>query len=337
MKVSIGRKILNRSESGIVAAAVILFIFFSFASSSFLTIYNIFNISRTFALYLLIALSQAVVVVVGGMNLSVGAIGGLAVITTGYLLSELGMPEWMGASAGLVVGLAAGMVNGLIITKFKINSFIVTLSTSFIFTGLVYGISKGYPYTKIPQSFTFLGTEGWLGLPLLFWLVVICLIVIYYLFKYTLLGRRLLATGGNLEAARLSGVNTGRIILSANVISGFFAALAGVLWVSRMGSAQPATGGNWLIISFAIAIIGGTGLNGGSISALGLFMGGAVLVMIRNGLVLMAANVYFEQAFFGTIILLAVALDKIREVYNKGLKKQKKTGEKGQIRRSQTF
>jgi ribose transport system permease protein len=320
VKTNLFRRIVNRSESGIVLAAVILFIIFSRASDSFLSAYNIFNISRTLALYMFIALSQAIVVVVGGMNLSVGAIGGLTTITTGYLLSELGLPGWLAVLAALLVGLAAGTVNGLIITKFKINSFIVTLSTSFIYTGLVFGISKGYPYTHIPQSFSYMGRAGWFGMPLLFWLMAVALIMLYYMFKYTLVGRRLLTTGGNIEAARLSGINTDRIIIFANILSGFFAAIAGILWVSRMGSAQPATGQNWLIISFAIAIIGGTGLNGGSISALGLFMGGIILVLIRNGLIMMEANIYYEQAFFGSIILLAVALDKIREIYNKGLK-----------------
>lgn len=102
----------------------------------------------------------------------------------------------------------------------------------------------------------------------------------------------------------------------SNILSGLFAAIAGVLWVSRMGSAQPATGQNWLIISFAVAIIGGTALKGGYIYPLGLFMGGVIIVLIRNGLIMLDVNMYFEQTFLGFIILLAVAVDRIRTIYN---------------------
>lgn len=314
------KNLLKRKETGITSAALILFIVFSATSKSFLTPYNIFNVSRTLGLYTFIALAQAMTLVVGGLNLSVGAIGGLATITTGYFIDVLGTPGWIAVIAAVMVGLAMGAINGIIITKLGINAFIVTLSTLFIYTGFVFGISKGYSYKNIPKSFTIVGRKGMLGLPYLFWLMILTLIIIYYLFRYTVFGRRMLATGGNIDAARLSGINTDRIIIAANILSGFFAALAGVLSVSRMGSAQPATGQNWLIISFAVAIIGGTVLQGGSITAWGLLMGGVVMVFIKNGLILLQANIYFEQAFLGIIILLAVAVDRVRELYSERAK-----------------
>jgi ribose transport system permease protein len=250
------------------------------------------------------------------MNLSVGAIGGLGVVATGYFIDVLGAPPWIAVVVALCVGLAAGAFNGVIITKVGLNSFVVTLATLFIFTGLVYGFTKGYPYINIPKSFTIIGRKGVFGLPYLFWLMVCALGFLYYMFKFMRFGRRLMATGGSIEATRLSGVNTDRIIIISNILSGLFSALAGVLWVSRMGSAQPSTGQNWLIISFAVAIIGGTALSGGAISALGIFMGGVIIVLIRNGLILLEVNVYFEQTFLGIIILLAVAVDRIRTLYN---------------------
>lgn len=310
------KNLLRRSETGITIAAVILFIIFSVASPSFLTAYNIFNVSRNISLYVFIAIAQALAIVGGGMNLSVGAIGGLGVVATGYFIDVLGAPPWIAVVVALFVGFAAGTFNGVIITKVGLNSFVVTLATLFIFTGLVYGFTKGYPYINIPKSFTIIGRKGVFGLPYLFWLMVCALGFIYYMFKFMRFGRRLIATGGSIEATRLSGVNTDRIIIISNILSGLFAALAGVLWVSRMGSAQPSTGQNWLIISFAVAIIGGTALSGGAISALGIFMGGVIIVMIRNGLILLNVNVYFEQTFLGVIILLAVAVDRIRTLYN---------------------
>jgi ribose transport system permease protein len=316
MKVNWLRSLLMRNEAGITIAAILLFIIFSVSSPSFLTAYNIFNVSRNIALYVFIATAQALVIVGGGMNLSVGAIGGLAVVATGYFIDVLGAPPWIAVIVALVVGILAGAFNGVLITKVGINSFVVTLATLFVFTGIVYGITKGYPYTNIPLSFTIVGRKGALGLPYLFWLMVCALGLLFYMFKFMRFGRRLLATGGSIEATRLSGVDTDRIIIMSNILSGLFAAIAGVLWVSRMGSAQPATGQNWLIISFAVAIIGGTALKGGYIYPLGLFMGGVIIVLIRNGLIMLDVNMYFEQTFLGFIILLAVAVDRIRTIYN---------------------
>lgn len=316
MNTNIFKNILKRSETSITLAAILLFIIFSIASPSFLTAYNIFNVSRNISLYVFIAIAQALAIVGGGMNLSVGAIGGLGVVATGYFIDVMGFPPWIAVLIALIVGITAGAFNGVIITKVGINSFVVTLATLFVFTGIVYGITKGYPYINIPKSFTIVGRKGVFNLPYVFWLVVGALGFLYYMFKFMRFGKRLLATGGSIEATRLSGVNTDRIIIMSNILSGLFAAIAGVLWVSRMGSAQPSTGQNWLIISFAVAIIGGTALSGGFISALGLFMGGVIIVLIRNGLILLEVNVYFEQTFLGFIILLAVSIDRIRTIFN---------------------
>jgi len=316
MNTNIFKNILRRSETSITLAAILLFIIFSIASPSFLTAYNIFNVSRNISLYVFIAIAQALAIVGGGMNLSVGAIGGLGVVATGYFIDVMGFPPWIAVLIALIVGITAGAFNGVIITKVGINSFVVTLATLFVFTGIVYGITKGYPYINIPKSFTIVGRKGVFNLPYVFWLVVGALGFLYYMFKFMRFGKRLLATGGSIEATRLSGVNTDRIIIMSNILSGLFAAIAGVLWVSRMGSAQPSTGQNWLIISFAVAIIGGTALSGGFISALGLFMGGVIIVLIRNGLILLEVNVYFEQTFLGFIILLAVSIDRIRTIFN---------------------
>jgi ribose transport system permease protein len=310
------KELLKRKETGIVVAALLLFIIFSVTSESFLTAYNIFNISRTLSLYVFIALAQAMTIVVGGLNLSVGAIGGLATITTGYFLDVIGVSGWIAVPMAILVGLIAGAINGFFITKVGINSFVVTLSTLFVYEGLVSGISKGYSYTKIPKTFTIVGRKGIFGMPYLFWVALAALFVVFYLFRFTVFGRRLLATGGNLDAARLSGINTDRIILSANILSGFFSSIAAILWVSRMGSAQPSTGQDWLIISFAVAIIGGTALKGGSITALGILMGGVIMVLIKNGLVILGANIYFERTFYGLIILLAVIVDRVRAIYS---------------------
>lgn len=304
--------ILKRSDTSVVIATLVLFVLFSFSNSSFLTPFNLFNVSRTAALYVLVALGQAIVIVIGGMNLSLGAIGGLTVVTAGWCMDTMGWSPWIAVPLALLTGTLCGAFNGIIIVKSKLNSFIVTLASLFIFTGLVQGISQGFPYSNIPKEFSAMGRDDLFGVPYLFIFVVVLLSVLGYVFRYRVVGRRILATGGNLEAARLSGIRTDNIVLLSHTLSGIFAATAGLMWVSRMGSAQPSTGTDWLIISFAVAIIGGTALNGGEFSALGILASAIMLTLIKNGLIMLNVNVYFEQTFLGIIVLLAVSVESIR-------------------------
>lgn len=310
-------RIVRRADFGISMAAIALFVLFSLTSDSFATQYNLFNISRNIALYIFIAIPQAIVIASGGMNLSIGAIGGLCVVIAGHLMDAEGLSPLVAAPVALLLGLFLGFLNGILIAKLKLNSFIVTLSTMFLFTGFVFGISKGFPYTHIPATFTWLGRKGICGVPYLLILAVLALLVLAYVLRYTVFGRHLLATGGNAEASRLSGISTDRVTIMVHMASGLMAGVAGLLTLSRIGSAQPSTGQNWMIVSFAVSILGCTALTGGVLIPLGLFMGGVVMVLIKNGLVLLEANVYYEQAFLGSIILLAVILDRVGAMMKK--------------------
>lgn len=316
MKKSFLKNVFASGNFGLFVAALVLFAVLSIFSGSFLTSFNMYTIGRTLSLYAFIGLSQAIVLVVGDMNLSVGAIGGLATITAGYLIDIRHVPGTLAIIAALIVGIVCGTLNGLITTKFGINAFIVTLATSFIFTGINFGFTQGFSFVNIPLSFTFIGKGKVFGIPLLFIFAVLCLIILFLFFRFTIAGRRLLAVGENPEAAKFSGINTDKIKLLSHMLSGFIAALAAVLYVSRMGSASPVTGQDWLIISFAVAIIGGTGLSGGSITAFGLLIGAIIMVMIKNGLIMLQTDVYWEQAFLGLLILVAVGIDRVRTVYN---------------------
>lgn len=305
--------LLRKTEFSLFIITLMVFLVLTFFSKSFLTSYNSFTILRTISLYIVIGLAQAFPIAIGNMNLSVGAIGGLATITTGFFLQNLGTCGWVAVIAALTVGLIAGAVNGVLIAKVGMNSFVVTLATMFVYKGVVLGLTKGFSFTDIPRSFTFMGTEGFFNIPLLFYFIVFILIICYLFFNHITLGRRTLATGGDIEAARLAGVNTKMVVFSIHCVSGFIAALTGILYVSMIGSAQPAIGTQWLIRSFAVAIIGGTALKGGYISPLGILLGATLLVLINNGLILLKASIYFQETFFGLIILLAIIIDRIRE------------------------
>jgi ribose transport system permease protein len=310
----LGTSLVRRSDFNVVIATVGLFLLLTIVSDSFLSSYNLFNVSRTASLYVFIAMGQAIPLVVGGMNLSLGYIGGLSVVFAGVAMQDLGLDPIIAFPISLIVGVICGLVNGLLITRLNINSFVVTLATGFVFAGLISGISRGFPYTEIPSSISIIGRQSLFGFSWLLILMIITMIFVGYFFRYRVTGRRLLATGGNEEAAKLSGVRSDLIILIAFVLSGIFAAIGGFLWVSRLGSAQPSIGSDWLIISFAVAIIGGTSLKGGQFSAVGIVASAFLLTFIKNGLVMLNVNVYYEQTFLGLVILLAVSIESLRAI-----------------------
>lgn len=311
------QRVIRSNNFSIGLATVILIIIFRLINSNFLSAYNIFSVSRTASLYLFIALAQVLVLVIGGMNLSLGAIGSLCVITLGYCMEVLHFPTILAILATLFIGGVCGLINGFIIIKLKLNSFIVTLATSFVYSGLVTGLSKGFPFSGIYASFTNIGKGSFLMLPYLFWLMVLFLVLLGYFFRFTVFGRRLLATGSNEPAARLSGIRTQQMMLAGNILSGVFAGLAAALWVSRLGSASPATGEDWMMISFAVAAIGGTSLQGGRVSCVGLFIGAFIIALIKNGLIMIGVDMYYEETFLGLLILLAVCLETIRSTLMK--------------------
>ena len=328
-KSAVWRKIFSRSDMTVILAVILLFTIFSIFSQEFISAFNLFNVSRTAALYIFIALGQAMAIIIGGMNLSLGQIGGLTVVIAGYSMQNLNVHPLFAVIIGLSVGLICGFFNGIIIVKFDLAPFVATLATSFIYAGLINGISRGFPFTEIPSSFTILGRRGFLGIPLLFLFALLVLCIVGYIFKYTVTGRQLLATGGNKEAALLSAIKTNTMIIIGNMASGLFAATAGLLWISRLGAAQPATGSDWLVISFAVAVIGGTKLIGGVINPLGIVFSALLIVMVKNGLVMLNANIFFEQSFLGLILLVAVSLESFRIIIaNRKLKKSLLVSEK---------
>jgi ribose transport system permease protein len=158
-KPGIGKNILGNSVVPVIGAALLLAVIFAISSPSFLSVFNVFNMSRIASHYIFLALAQGMALIVGGMNLSIGFIGSMGVVTLG-LSMQSGLPPFLAVCLALLVGITAGCANGLLITKLKLNSFVVTLATSFVFQGLTVGISKGMPYNKIPASYQWLGRGG---------------------------------------------------------------------------------------------------------------------------------------------------------------------------------
>ncbi len=310
-----GKDWVSGRTLGLIIFAGVLMIAMAVASPNFLTRETFFSQSQYIAFYMLVAMSQAVCLAVGDLNLTVGAVGSIATVAFGLLVApdHAGMSAWLAVPLVFLLGPITGLLHGAIITRLKIDAFIVTLSMMFVYMGLRSGVSGGNAYT-IPGSFWWLGQGGAGGwLPYMVLIVVAVLCGISYMYRNTVLGRRLLATGSNADAARLSGINTSRMIIAAHILSGCFSVVAAIMWASWSGNAAPQTGDDWLIISFAVAIIGGTGLKGSLISPLGIFMGAIIFKLIQHSLVIMKINDNYSNTLLGGLILLAIIVDRARE------------------------
>jgi len=310
-RVSPLKRFFLQPYSSAVVAIVLLFLIFSVFTDSFLSQYNMFNLSRTAAIYGFIAAAQLMVAVIGGMNLCVGSVGSLCTVFMGAMMQNVHMATFPTVILTILIGGVCGIVNGFLINKLKLQPFVITLAMSFVYNGIATGISHGMPY-NINEGFSNLG-RGQIGpTSALFILMVVMVLILMVFFRYMRVGRDILAVGGNSTAAALSGIKVDQINILCNTASCMFSAVAALLWASRSGSATVTTGSDWMLYSFAICAIGGIRLNGGNFTAIGFFCGAWILTMIRNGLTMMKVDIYYEQAFLGLIILLAVSLESLR-------------------------
>ncbi|MCM8749998.1 ABC transporter permease [Thermomicrobiaceae bacterium CFH 74404] len=304
------QRLTGFKEFNILGALLLLCVFLSLTTEAFLTTGNLFGVARAFSLTAIVAIGQTLVILTGGIDLSVGSVLALAGLSTGMLL-QAGWPLPLAMLAGLGVGIAFGLFNGLMVTRVGLPPFIVTLGTLSIGRGLVYVLTKGYPVT-IPYDyapFIALG-QGYLWIVPIPVVIMVALTVAGVVFlNATTLGRYIYAVGGNPEAARLAGIPVDRVKLFAYVTCSTLAALAGLILVARLVSAQPSAGLGFELPVIAASVIGGTSLMGGEGTVLGAVLGAAIMGVLENGMVLLGVSTYAQQAVTGTVILLAVALD----------------------------
>jgi ribose transport system permease protein len=275
-------------------------------SDSFLSDFNVFVVLRAVSTAVLIGAAQMTVLSIGQMNLSVGGIGGLAAITSGGIMEAMGLPVWMAIGGGLACGAACGALNGIIVARTGINAFIVTIATASVFLGLTLGITNAQPYYDLDPGFTAFGQARLAFFPLMGFITLVTLGALAVFFYRTLVGRQLLAVGGNLGAAKTAGIPVGHRIVWAHVISGLLAASAGMLWASQLGAAQPMIGQSWLLVSFAVPIIGGVALTGGSVRIIGLLLAALIIAIIDNSLVHLGIDPIYVELLLGLFILGAV-------------------------------
>lgn len=309
------RKYLNQDWFGPFVVTVLAILIVGTLRPSFLSPFNIEILLLAISVNALVAFSQMIIIAIGQMNLSVGAIGGLAAISFAGMMEVWGLPWPIAAILSLGIGLLAGLANGLLCAYTGISAFVITLATLSIFKGINLGITEAQPFYDVPEIVKWLGNATMMGpIP---WLVLpfaTAAILLWYLVFRLPLGRSVLAIGGNTHAAELSGISVPKIVVFAHSASGLLAAMAGIMLVARLQIGQPSIGDDWLILSFAAPIIGGAILTGGRISVGGTCCGVAIVAIITQVLVLFNIDPFLVQVVLGVLILWAVGVNRIREV-----------------------
>lgn len=298
--------------SGITVALIALMIVLSFATDNFFSAYNMSVVARQAAFVGLVALGQTLVLLVGGIDLSVGAAAGLSAIVGSLMLTALGIHPYLVIPLTMLFGLCLGFVNGFFVAGLRLNPFIVTLATWEIFAGMNMVITKGYPIRPLGEQFGFFGKGEILSVPVPVLVFVVVGIVLIWMLTQTRFGRNIFAVGGNREAAVLVGIRAKFVEFMVFGLAGMFAALAGILFASRMDAGQPSVGEGWLMGAITAAILGGTSLRGGQGSIVGTMLGAMLLTVLANGTVLLNVSGFWQRVIVGCVVLIAVLVDLFR-------------------------
>lgn len=297
-------------ESGALIVLLVAVGALTLISPDFLTGNNLANLARQVAIFGILAIGQLMVILTGGIDLSVGSILGLAGAVTAQLLVS-GMPIFPAILLGVVVGGVLGLVNGVLVTKFKLPPFIATLGMLGIARGVVLVITDANTIQGLPESFQTVANGTIVGVPNLLIIFVVITAIAWFVLNRTVFGRYVYAVGSNAEAARLAGVPVVMVTATVYVIAGLLAAVGGVLLTSRLGAGVPTAGTGFELQAIAACVIGGASLSGARGSAIGAACGALIIGVLNNGGNLLAVNAFYLQIAIGALVLIAVGFDQL--------------------------
>lgn len=310
-------------------ALIVLIIVFSLLSDSFLTVSNLIIMTKHVALNAILALGMLFVILKGGIDLSVGSTLGLSGVVAGVLLQGFSIdwfgvvlypPVWVVILISLAVGTFVGFINGVLVTRFNVAPFIATLGMLYVARGAALLISNGSTYPRLQGSaelgntgFNLVGGARPLGVPMSIWIMVVLALIALLVLRKTPFGRSVYATGGNERAAELAGVRVRSVKLWVYMISGFCAAVAGLITASELASAIPNAGVTFELNAIAACVIGGAALSGGRGNVRGVLLGAFVIGFLADGLVLVNVSTFWQTLIKGAVIVLAVMLDQAQQ------------------------
>ncbi|MEY3737786.1 MAG: hypothetical protein RL544_564 [Bacteroidota bacterium] len=312
---------INRLQSFI--ALFLLCTLLTILTDKFFTPENGLNVLRQVAVNICISVGMTLIVLTAGIDLSVGSVLALcSALAVGLFKEGVQIPSLnlfigftvLGALvAAVVIGLLLGYFNGWVITRFHIPPFVATLAMLTIARGLTMLYTQGHPISNLGSAFAFLGTGWILGIPVPVYIATAVVVAAIFITKKTKLGRYIYAIGGNEQAAKLSGIPINQVKIKVYAIAGALAALGGIIVASRLDSAQPNAGLSYELDAIAAVVIGGTSLSGGKGTIWGTVMGAIIIGVLNNGLVLLNVSPFWQQVVKGSVILIAVAIDKAFE------------------------
>lgn len=298
---------------GIVFGLAILMMVYGIQSPVFFSAGNLKNILVQSSVNAVIAAGMTFVIITGEIDLSVGATLALSsVIGAKYMVHSQNV--LMGIIITLAVGLFLGLTNGFIVAWLGFPAFIATLSTMWLYRGAAYVYTSGQAITNLPKGIMALALTYFIKIPSLVWIMLLVYVICHIVLAQLTIGRKIFAVGDNREAARLTGLNVKGIKLLVFALSGFLAALSGVILMSRLNSGQPIAGTSFEMYAIAAAVIGGSSLTKGGIGGmLGTLIGAVFIATLQNGLVILNVSSFWQQVFMGIVVLLAVGIDKMRK------------------------
>lgn len=306
-------------DLALIPAIALILVIGSVVSPVFLSRQNLINVLQQQSEISLVVLGEVLVLIAGKLDLSLESTVGLAPGVAVWLIlpvvpghgQGMQLPGGVGVPLALAVGALIGWFNGLLIVRFQLNGFIVTLGMLITLRGLLNGISHGQTFFGLPGSMLYLGTTSWLGLPASVWVSLLLFAAGIVALRYWRHGRALYAIGGNVDAARAAGIRTDRVLWSALVVASMLAALAGIMLAGRLGSVAASSGNGWIFTVFAAAVIGGVSLDGGRGTLFGAFTGILLLFLVQNVLTLAGVPAEWIAFLNGAIILCALVLSRI--------------------------
>ncbi|WP_394922600.1 ABC transporter permease [uncultured Robinsoniella sp.] len=310
-----GKDLFNKY--GILMVFLILFILLTVITNTFFTSRNLINVLKQVSINGIISVGMMCVLLTGGIDLSVGSIVALSGIVATTFAHPGEYPVIVPIILGVLAGAACGVVNGTLVAFLNLPAFIATLGMLSVASGVALVLSKGRPISNLSDQFRYIGGGTILGLPILIYILAAVFLIGYLILSWTKFGRYLYAIGGNEEAAKASGLSVARIKLFVYMISGICAGLAGTVLASRINAGQPNSGEGYELDAIAAVVIGGTSLNGGIGKVSGTILGVLIVGVINNGMDLLNISSYYQKIVKGSIIVLAVLLDRITKNKNK--------------------
>ncbi|MBC5648444.1 ABC transporter permease [Christensenella sp. NSJ-35] len=303
------KKKIDRQLLGLLIFVIAMMVVMSFLSDSFLSVSNLTNVFRQSVFIMLLGFGMTFVLTTGGIDLSVGVMLALSGGMSGWLLS-MNVNIVPAVIAGVLVGLLVGAGNGLMITKLRITPFIATLATMSIGRGVMYVWTNSIPFRNyMVGGFRFIGQGDIFGLQFPIVIAIVAFVILQFVYRCTAFGRHVTAYGSNEESARVSGINTDKLLIKVYALSGLMAAIAGITLASRLETVHPEMGKGYELDAIAAAIIGGTSLSGGKGTLVGTVLGAFIIYLISNALNLLNVDPDWETIVKGIIILIVVAVE----------------------------